>query len=70
MKGSKLVTTVVMVCVIVVSVFAMSGCMGDWRSEQERTNQMQIHESGLTQRAAIDAAVTSNTVDSIMGNNK
>ena len=59
MKFASLITVIFVTLLI-------SGCFfshSDWKVEAERTNQMQVHENGLTERQVLSNSMVSNAID-------
>lgn len=59
---------------VTLALVVMTGCFGetthnDWKVEAEVTNQMQLHEHGLTQREALMNATVGHAIDQIEGGN-
>ena len=49
---------------LVLAALVLNGCLGkDWKAEAEVTNQMQIHENGLTQREVLTDSLVDDAVD-------
>ena len=60
------------VLLVLIIVLALSGCFNthnDWKVEAEVTNQMQLHEHGLTQREALIDSTVSHAVDQMQNDN-
>lgn len=68
---TNIVPVAVLFIVLMLSILAMTACNthSDWQREAERTNQLQMHEHGLTQREALNASVVGEAVKSISDNN-